>query len=183
MEKIFTCSLHKGFSPLVNVVNEKLIGNKVNLVLDLKKKTIKFLKKDDYDFTYILPTLNETIPLIRLGDHIAETNKQREKDTFKPGQLDMALFTLAFNPETKTATNASDDDLFFEAQNVFTYFTGEPPKPKTEAFYYVSKISPGSNRFSVTVQNRDYDLKNLKIIPREPTNDIRVIDFESEDNF
>ena len=49
--------------------------------------------------------------------------------------------------------------------------------------YYVSKISPGSNRFSVTVQNRDYDLKNLKIIPREPTNDIRVIDFESEDNF
>ena len=95
----------------------------------------------------------------------------------------MALFTLAFNPETKTATNASDDDLFFEAQNVFTYFTGEPPKPKTEAFYYVSKISLGSNRFSVTVQNRDYDLKNLKIIPREPTNDIRVIDFESEDNF
>ena len=147
MEKIFTCSLHKGFSPLVNVVNEKLIGNKVNLVLDLEKKTIKFLKKDDYDFTYILPTLNETLPLIRLGDHIAETNKQREKGTFKPGQLDMALFTLAFNPETKTATNASDDDLFFEAQNVFTYFTGEPPKPKTEAFYYVSKITPGSNRF------------------------------------
>ena len=60
---------------------------------------------------------------------------------------------------------------------------GNAPKPKTEAFYYVSKISPGSNRFSVTVQNRDYDLKNLKIIPREPTNDIRVIDFESEDNF
>ena len=45
MEKIFTCSLHKGFSPLVNVVNEKLIGNKVNLVLDLKKKNHKIFKK------------------------------------------------------------------------------------------------------------------------------------------
>ena len=183
MEKIYTCTLHKGFSQLAPEVNESIVGKKVNLVLDLKKKTIKFLKKDDYEFTYILPTLNETIPLIRLGDHIAETNKQRENGSFKPGQLDMALFTLSLNHETKKASNASDDDLFFESQNVYTYFTGEPPKGKTEAFYYVSKISLGSNRFSIAVQNRDYDMKNLKIIPREPSNDIRVFDFESEEKF
>ena len=183
MEKIFTCRLCKNVSQHTPEVNESIVGKKVNLVLDLKKKTIKFLKKDDYEFTYILPTLNETIPLVRLGDHIAKTNQQRENGSFNPGQLDMALFTLSLNLETKTASNASDDDLFFESQNVYTHFTGELPKGKTEAFYYVSKISLGSNRFSIAVQNRDYDMKNFKIMPREPSNDIRVFDFESEEKF
>ena len=66
MSKIFTCTLHKGFSQLAPEVNESIAGKKVNLVLDLKKKTIKFFKKDDYEFTYILPTLKHTFQLLKI---------------------------------------------------------------------------------------------------------------------
>ena len=85
------------------------------------------------------------------------------------GNSSQSPFKIASKPEIESSKD--------------TYFTGEPRKGKTEAFYYVSKISLGSNRFSVAVQTRDYDMKNLKIIPREPSNDIRVFDFESEEKF
>ena len=186
MEKIITCSLHKGYSHFASKLADKsLIGKKVNVVLNVKKKTIKFINKDDYKFTYILPTMRETIPLTYIKDHIKERSGQKRKGTApdKPGQLDQALFILSYNPKTKEPTNVSEEDLYFEAQNVFTFPTTEKPiKMVTQAFYYVSKISLGKNKFSIVVQERDYDLKNLKILPIEPKG-FKVIDFEGEENF
>ena len=55
-------------------------------------------------------------------------------------------------------------------------------KFKTEAFSYVSKITLGSDKFSVVIQPMEYDRKNLKILPTEVSG-YKLVDFICESKF
>ena len=55
-------------------------------------------------------------------------------------------------------------------------------KFKTEAFSYVSKITLGSDKFSVVIQPMEYDRKNLKILPTKVSG-FQLVDFICESKF
>ena len=189
IEKKITCSLHKGYSHFAtDTLNKSLIGKKIDIDFNVNKKTIKFINNYDYDFIYILPAMGELIPLTYIHEHIKERTELKKKNLLpeNPVQIDQALFILSFNPQTEEPTNVRNDDLFFESRNVWSYpETDEKTKEtefKTEAFSYVSKITLGSDKFSVVIQPMEYDRKNLEIVPTE-VGSFQLVDFICESKF
>jgi len=189
MEKKITCSLHEGYSHFASdSLNRSLIGKKIDIDFNVDNKTIKFINNYDYDFTYLLPTMGELIPLTYIHEHTKERTELKKKNLLpeKPVQIDQALFILSFNPQTEESTNVRNDDLFFESRNVWSYpeidEKTKETKFKTEAFSYVSKITLGSDKFSVVIQPMEYDRKNLKILPTE-VGGFKLVDFICESKF
>ena len=189
MEKKITCSLHEGYSHFASdSLNRSLIGKKIDIDFNVDNKTIKFINNYDYDFTYLLPTMGELIPLTYIHEHTKERTELKKKNLLpeKPVQIDQALFILSFNPQTEEPTNVRNDDLFFESRNVWSYpeidEKTKETKFKTEAFSYVSKITLGSDKFSVVIQPMEYDRKNLKILPTEVSG-FQLVDFICESKF
>ena len=124
MEKKITCSLHKGYSHFASDLSDKsLIGKKIDINFNVDNKTIKFINNYDYDFTYFLPTMEESIPLTYIHEHTKERTELKKKNLLpeKPVQIDQALFILSFNPQTEEPTNVRNDDLFFESRNFWSY--------------------------------------------------------------
>lgn len=189
MEKRITCSLHKGYSHFAtDSLNKSLVGKKIDIDFNVDNKTIKFINNYDYDFTYLLPTMGELIPLTYIHEHTKERTELKKKNLLpeKPVQIDQALFILSFNPQTEEPTNVRNEDLFFESRNVWSYpeidEKTKETKFKTEAFSYVSKITLGSDKFSVVIQTMEYDRKNLKILPTEVSG-FQLVDFICESKF
>ena len=88
MEKKITCSLHKGYSHFASDLADKsLIGKKIDIDFNVDNKTIKFINNYDYDFTYLLPTMGELIPLTYIHEHIKERTELKKKNYFQKNQF------------------------------------------------------------------------------------------------